>query len=207
MNANECYNRLLAEQTIQSLGQRNIKGWYFEDRAAALEKALSLIPGGGSASCGGSETLKELGLREGLDAGAYTFIDPLEGKGSGGMDLLAHQALTVDCFFMSANAIAATGEIVNIDGYGNRVAALIFGPKRVVIIAGMNKVTHDFESAMQRAKGIAAAKTVALFKQDYTTFAEMQAAAEMAQSQIVITKRSATPDRIFVILVGENLGF
>ena len=207
MDVNEYYNRLLAEKAIEEFKGRNIEGWYFEDRASALEKALSLIPEGGTVSCGGSETFQEVGLRDALKEGRYEFYDPLDGKGGAAMDAIARKALGADCYFTGANAISATGEIVNIDGYGNRTAAIIYGPKRVVVIAGMNKVSDSLESAIARARGIAAAKAVAIFKQDFKSYDELKAAAETAQSHIVITKRSALPGRIFLLLVGETLGF
>jgi hypothetical protein len=197
---------MLAAQVIKALESRNMEGWYFEDRAAALNKALSLIPQEGLVSCGGSETLKELGLREGLKIGGYNFLDPLGGKDAKGMDAIARRALDADCYFMSANAIAATGEMVNIDGYGNRIAALIFGPKRVVVVAGMNKVVPDLDAAIHRARNVASQKCVALFSQEYASFDAMKEAAELAQSHIVLTKRSALPGRISVILVGEDMG-
>jgi hypothetical protein len=207
LKAAEQYSHLLAEQVIGELGKRNIEGWYFDGKDDAVRKALSLIPDGGTASCGGSETLKEVGLREALKTGGHNFLDPLAGKGSREMDDIARKALFADCYFMSANAIAATGEIVNIDGYGNRVAALIFGPRRVVMIVGMNKVVSDLDTALNRAKTVAAPKCVALFREDFATMEEMGVAAELAQSHVVVTKRSALPGRIFVILIGEELGF
>jgi L-lactate utilization protein LutB len=207
VSATEQYNRLLAEQAIRALAERNIEGWYFDDREEAVRKALLLIPDDGTSSCGGSETLKEIGLREALNAGGYRFLDPLVGKSSQEMESIARKAMSADCYFMSANAIAATGEMVNIDGYGNRVAALIFGPKRVVVMAGINKVVSDLHAAMNRAKTIAAAKCVTLFREDFSAMDDMRTAAELAQSHIVITKRSALPGRIFLILIGEELGF
>ena len=96
---------------------------------------------------GGSATLKEIGLPAALKNGGYNFLDPNEPQGSKAKDQVAHQALGADYYLMSSNAIAATGELVNIDGYGNRVAALIFGPKNVIVIAGMNKVAPDLDAA------------------------------------------------------------
>ena len=108
---------------------------------------------------------------------------------------------------MSSNAIAATGELVNADGYGNRVAALIFGPKNVIVIAGINKVEPSLDAAILRTKNYTASMIMLKFKQDYSSFDELSEAAEMAGSHLVITSKSAVKGRIKVILVGESLGF
>lgn len=107
---------------------------------------------------------------------------------------------------MSTNAISATGELVNIDGYGNRVASLIFGPKNVIVIAGLNKVAPNLDAAILRAKNYSAPLTMMIFMHDYASFDEVSKAAEGGCSQLVITSRSTTK-RINVILVGECLGF
>ncbi len=122
-------------------------------------------------------------------------------------DKVAHQALSADYYLMSTNAISATGELVNIDGYGNRVASLIFGPKNVLVIAGINKVAPNLDAALLRAKSYAAPITMLIFKRDYASFDELSKAAEGACSQLVITGMSTTKGRIKVILVGEHLGF
>ena len=108
---------------------------------------------------------------------------------------------------MSSNAITESGELVNIDGYGNRTSALIFGPKHVIVIAGMNKVQPDIESAILRAKKTAAPLIVLKFKRDYETFEELSEAAQRACCQLVVTTGSMTKGRITVLLVGENLGY
>jgi 2-methylisocitrate lyase-like PEP mutase family enzyme len=108
---------------------------------------------------------------------------------------------------MSANAISVTGELVNLDGIGNRTAALAFGPKKVIVIAGINKVAPTLEAAIQRAKNYAAPHTLMIFKQDYSSLDELSQVAESAYSHLLITGRATTKGRIHVILVGENLGF
>lgn len=105
------------------------------------------------------------------------------------------------------NAISVTGELVNIDGYGNRVASLLFGPKNVIVIAGLNKVEPNLDAAILRAKSYAAPLTMLIFKRDYSFFDELSEAAKGANSHLVITSMSTTKGRITVILVGECLGF
>jgi hypothetical protein len=109
---------------------------------------------------------------------------------------------------MSANAISASGELMNIDGIGNRVAALIYGPKNVIVIAGINKVEQNLDLAILRAKTKAASLIVLRFsKNEISSFEELLNKAQSACSQLVITNMSTFKDRIKVIIVGESLGF
>lgn len=203
----ECYNALLAQKLIVELQKRNMEAFYYETKEDALKKVLDMIPKDSLVSCGGSATLYELGLQVALKNQGYNFLDPNDAQGAIAMDKVAHQALTADYFLMSSNAISLTGELVNIDGYGNRVASLIFGPKNVIVIAGLNKVEPNIDAAILRAKTYAARMIMLKFKQDYPTFEELSKAAEGGCSQFVITGFSMTKGRIKVILVGENLGY
>lgn len=207
MEVKACYNALLARKVIAEFKKRNIEGFYFETKEEAVQKALELIPKDSLVSCGSSATLDEIGLGVALKNEGYNFMDPKDAKGGAAMDQVAHQALSADYFLMSANAIAATGELVNIDGYGNRVGALVFGPKHVLVIAGMNKVAPDLDAAILRAKNYASALTLLIFKKDYASFDELSKAAESACGQLVITGVSMAKERLKVILVGETLGF
>jgi L-lactate utilization protein LutB len=202
----ECYNSLLAQKLIEELRKRNMEGFYCETKEDALKKVLEMIPKDSMVSCGGSATLDEIGLRVALKKEGYNFLDPKDAQGATAMDEAAHEALKADYFLMSSNAISATGELVNIDGYGNRVAALIFGPKNVIVIAGLNKIAPNLEAAILRAKTVAAHLTMMIFKRDYPSFDEVSKAAEGGCSHLVITSKSATK-RITVILVGECLGY
>jgi L-lactate utilization protein LutB len=203
----ESYHALLAQKLIEEFGKRNMEGFYCETKDDAVKKVLAMIPRDSLVSCGGSATLRELGLRAALKKEGYNFLDPDDGESGLAKDQIAHQALSADYYLMSSNAISATGELVNIDGYGNRVASLIFGPRNVIVIAGLNKVAPNLESAVLRAKTCAAPMTLLIFNQDYSSFDELMAAAEAGCSQLVITTRSAIQGRIKVILVGESLGF
>lgn len=203
----ECYNALTAQKLIEEFEKRNIVGFYFKTKEEALKKVLEMIPKDSMVSWGGSETLHEIGLKDALKNGGYNYLDPAEPLGGMEKEKAARQALSADFFLMSANAIAVTGEIVNIDGIGNRVAALCFGPKNVIIVAGMNKVEPDIHAAIRRVKNYAAKMVVSAYKQDYSSYEELSIAAEAGCSQMVITQKSMFPGRITVILVGESLGF
>ena len=125
------------------------------------------------------------------------------------MDML-RQALTCDTFLMSSNAISEDGQLVNIDGMGNRVAALCFGPKQVIVVAGMNKVAGDLDSAMSRARHIAAPANVQRFDVKTPCAVTGQCgnctSPDCCCAQIVTTRFSKIPGRIKVVLVGEVLG-
>ena len=207
MTPKQYYNALLARKLLEEFAKRNIEGHYFPTKEEALKKTLELIPKGSTVSCGGSATLRELGLRAALKSGGYDFWDPDDAQGAAAKEEVARRALGADYYLMSANAIAATGELVNIDGYGNRVASLIFGPKNVIVVAGINKVAPSLDAALLRAKTRAAPITLLIFRQDYSSYDELSQAAESACAQLVVTGMSMTPGRIKVILVGESLGY
>jgi hypothetical protein len=203
------YYALLAQKVIKELKSRNIQGFYFETKEEALKKALEIIPEDSLISWGGSSTLQEIGLLDSLKNGRYKILDASDtGKGAAELDRIAHQALNSDYYFMSSNAISATGELVNIDGIGNRVASLIYGPKNVIVIAGINKVEQNLDLAILRAKTKAASIVLLRYsKSDISSFEELLNKSQNIGSQLVITTMSAFKDRIKVILVGEFLGF
>ncbi len=206
MTPAECYNGLLAQKLIKEFEKRNMEGHYCKTKEDALKKLTELIPKGSVVSYGGSLTLKEMGAIEAFHNGDYRFLDPNAVTGAKEKERVAHEALAADYFLMSANAITMAGELVNADGIGNRVGALCFGPKHVVIVAGMNKVEPNLDSAIQRVKTKTAQQCLTLFRQDYASFDELRQSAERIISQLVITNMATMKGRIKIILVDENLG-
>ena len=145
-------NALLAETVIKGLKSRNMSGYYAVNKEDALKQALELIPEGSTITMGGCMSAHEIGLIKALEDGNYNYLDrakmdPREG-------LMA--AYDSDIFLSSANAITNDGIMVNIDGNANRVSCIAQGPKKVVFIVGMNKVCADLDSAMKRARNVAA---------------------------------------------------
>lgn len=209
IKAKECYQELLSQKLIMEFKARNLEGFYCKTKEEALNKVLEMIPEDSSVSCGGSVTLDEIGLRLALKNGKYNFVDPKDAQklGANAMEKAAHKGLSADYFLMSTNAISVTGELVNADGIGNRVAPLIFGPKNVIVIAGLNKVEPNLDSAIQRVKNYAAQMISLSYNQDYSNFDELSNAAKNSCSQLVITSNSVFKGRIKVILVGECLGY
>ena len=201
-------NDLLSQKIIKGLGSRNMKGFYAHSRAEALQIALGLIPAGSSVTMGGSVSAREIGLVDALKVGNYDFIDRDLADDKRAAALAAYD---VDFFLASCNAMTEDGVLVNIDGNANRVSAIAFGPRRVIFIVGMNKVCKDIDSAMKRARNIAAPVNAQRFGLD-TPCTKTGSCMDCKSPdticcQFLITRYSRHNDRIFVILVDDNLGF
>ena len=201
-------NEKLARTVIAGLESRNMHGYYAADKEEALKIALSLIPERSSVTMGGGMSVHEIGLVNVLKLGNYDFIDRDAVEDKRAAMLAAYDA---DFYLSSANAITNDGVIVNIDGNANRVSAIAQGPKKVVFIVGMNKVCGDLDSAMKRARNVAApinAQRFGLKTPCTKTGACMDCKSpDTICCQFLITRFSRHADRIHVILVNDNLGF
>ena len=201
-------NRLLAQKIIKGLASRNMTGCYAENGEEALRLALELIPKGSSVTMGGGMSVHEIGLVEALKNGDYHFIDRDAMADKRAAMLAAYDA---DWFLSSANAMTEDGVIVNIDGNANRVSAIAQGPKHVLFIVGMNKITPDVDSAMKRAQNVAApinAQRFGISTPCTATGACMNCKSpDTICCQFLITRYSRHKDRIHVILVNDSLGF
>lgn len=201
-------NALLAQKVIKGLQSRNMAGYYAETREAALEIALSLIPEGSTVAMGGATSAKEIGLTEAVKTEKFRFVDRDIANDKRAAMLAAYDA---DVFISGANAITEDGVLVNIDGYANRVSAIANGPRKVIFIVGMNKVCPDPDSAMKRARNVAAPVNAQRF--GLSTPCSKTGACMNCKSpdticcQILVTRYSRHADRIHVILVNDSLGF
>ena len=146
-------NELLAQKVIKGLASRNMTGYYAADKEEALKLALSLIPEESTVTMGGGMSVIEIGLVKALKEGNYNFIDRDEAEDRRAAMLMAYNA---DFYLASSNAITEDGVLVNIDGNANRVSAIAYGPEKVIFIVGMNKVCPDADTAMKRARNVAA---------------------------------------------------
>lgn len=203
-------NELLGKRLVENLKKRNMDAYYCATKDEALAKALELIPDGDVVSWGGSESLNQIGLIEAVKK-RNKVIDRATAATVEEKQELMRQALLCDTYLMSSNAVSQDGQLVNIDGNGNRCAALIYGPKSVVMIVGMNKVAADLDTAMSRARNTAAPANVQHFPGIKTPCAVTGVCAnctspETICCQFVITRFSRVPGRIKVVLVGESLG-
>ena len=201
-------NEKLAKKIIKGLGSRNMTGFYARDKEEALKIALDLIPEGSSVTMGGAMSVREIGLWDALKNGNYNFIDRDEYEDKREAMLLAYDC---DVFLSSTNAMTEDGILVNIDGNANRVSAIAQGPKKVVMIVGMNKVCSDVEGAIKRARNVAApinAQRFGIVTPCTQTGSCMNCkSADTICCQILITRYSRHEGRINVILVDDTLGF
>ena len=203
-------NALLAQKVIAGLRSRNMEGYYAADAAAALELVLSLIPEGASVTMGGCQSARDIGLVDVLKSGRGNrrFIDRDAFEDKRAAMLAAYDA---DVFISSANAMTEDGVLVNIDGNSNRVSAIAQGPRCVLFIVGMNKVCSDFDSALKRARNVAAPINAQRFGLD-TPCSKTGACMDCKSPdticcQFLVTRFSRHPGRIKVVLVGADLGF
>lgn len=198
-------------KVAEALNKRYFEAYYCSDRAEALEKILELIPQDHVVSWGGAATMDELGVKEALRQRGQAVIDRDTAKDTQERQQMLKQALTCDTFLMGSNAISADGQLVNIDGTGNRVAALCFGPTQVVVVAGMNKVAGDLDGAMRRAREVAAPMNAQRFPLKTPCVANGLCGdckgPDSICAQIVTTRLCKPAGRIKVVLVGEDLGF
>ena len=198
-------------KVAEALNKRHFEAYYCPDCAEALEKILELIPQDHVVSWGGTATVAELGVKEALRQRGQAVIDRDTAKDAQERQQMLKQALTCDTFLMGSNAISADGQLVNIDGTGNRVAALCFGPTQVVVVAGMNKVAGDLDGAMRRAREVAAPMNAQRFPLKTPCVANGLCGdckgPDSICAQIVTTRLCKPAGRIKVVLVGEDLGF
>lgn len=207
----EKYYENVANTIIKNMEKRQIEGYYCPDKESALKKALELIPKGSSIGFGGSVTLSETGLMDAIQNGNYKVINRELAKTAEEQRKIYGEICCSDFFLMGTNAITLDGELINIDGRGNRVAFLCYGPENVLILAGMNKVVTDIDSGFKRVRNIASPpNAVRLNKKTpcaITGKCENCYSPDCICGQFVVTRRSGIPNRIKVILIGEELGY
>ena len=201
-----------ANSIITKLKTRKMEGYYCPDKESAKNKILELIGTEKKfVTYGGSMSLDEAGVKEAVEAAGHNlfrrelYMNSMEER----LECYAKQ-VTADVFLTSTNAITLDGELVNIDGAGNRVACLIFGPKEVIVLAGMNKVVTDVEEGIHRARNFAAPANTVRLHCDTPCAKTGQCGNCLTNTiccQTVITRASNIPGRIKVILVGEELGY
>ncbi len=201
----------LAQTIIRNLKKRQMEGSYAPDGRTAVRMALELMPAGSSVAWGGSVTLGQIGLTDAVRNAGYAVIDRNLAKTPEEQAAVKARTINADFFLMSTNAITMDGELLNIDGHGSRLGYMIFGPSRVLVLAGMNKVCPDRQSAELRVRNLASPPNCVRLNRD-TPCAKTGRCAdcyspECICSQFVYTRRSSAPGRIHVILIGETLGF
>ncbi|MEE1280262.1 MAG: lactate utilization protein [Oscillospiraceae bacterium] len=211
------------EKVIKALEKNNMQGFYAEDSCKAVELVKTILNKGDVVSFGGSMTLNECGIFDLLKNGDYTLLDRnAEGNTPEDIQRIYRESFSADTYLCSSNAITENGELYNVDGLGNRVTALTFGPKSVIVIAGYNKIVADLDAAIHRVKTVAApANCLRLNKDTYCAKCGQCVSITTGKTEMtdgcysparicrhyIVTAKQPMLGRIKVILVGEELGY
>ncbi len=200
-------NRKKIETIIRNLAKRNMEGYYCETADDARDLILSMVGEQDTVSWGGSVTLNQIGIKEKLK----NVIDATKAPAEKAYEE-RRRTLTADVYLTGTNAITMKGELVNIDGTGNRVAAMCFGPERVIVVAGVNKIVEDEAAAISRIHTDACPPNCIRLGKNTPCAATGKCGDCLTPGQTicaytVTTRFSSIPRRIQVILVSESLGF
>lgn len=212
MTPNEQRNERLGAKMVKAMQRRHFDAYYCATASEAKAKVNELIPDGTSVTWGGTMTVRDMDIPKMLqERGTLKVWDRDKVETPEEKQEMYLRAFQADYYLSSANAITEDGVIVNIDGNGNRVAAITWGPQHVIFVVGMNKVAQDPEAALKRARSTAAPINAARF--DIQTPCQLDGQCHNCNSPqsicnyIHFLRNSSKPGRIIVILVGENLGY
>lgn len=199
-------------RTIEALKKNNMNGYLVNSKVELIEKIEELMGEGATVGCGGSMSLFEQGVIDHLRSGRYKFLDRYK-EGLTGEDIgkIYRDSFFADGYFTSTNAITEAGELYNVDGNGNRVAAMMFGPNKVIVIAGVNKIVKDVEEAIDRNRQIAAPANAKRLNRE-TPCAKVGYCMDCKSPQRIcrqytLIKSQGNPDRIHVIFLNEEVGY
>lgn len=211
MTPKEERNERLAKTLIKNLQRRHVNGFYCPTGEEAVRKVSELIDDGSSVTWGGTMTIRDLGIPDYLrNRGTLQVLDRDMAETPEEKQTIYLKAFSADVYLTSANAISEDGVIVNIDGNGNRVAAITWGPKKVIFVIGMNKVSQTVEAALSRARGTASPINSARF--NIKTPCQIDGVCHNCYSSESICNyvhflRNSPKGRHVVVLVGEDLGY
>lgn len=200
------------QRTMDALQRNNMKPFYVENREQLYDIVRELVKNDKLITAGGSVTLEESGVKALLmDEFKGIYLDRSEGKTPEEVEDILHKAFVSDSFFASSNAVTEEGELYNVDGRGNRVSAMIYGPKQVVLIVGTNKIVKDMDEAVKRVEQVAAPKNTQRLHSGTPCETIGSCAHCRSKSRIccsyVRLGQQRVPDRIKVIIVNESLGY
>jgi len=207
------YIGAMMSRTRAALERNGFESFATQTRQEALQKALSIIPVEATVGVGGSVTIREIGLIQALTERGNRVIEHWnEALSKSQLRTILKQELNSDVFLCSANAVTEDGKLVNMDGTGNRVASMIFGPQKVVVVAGKNKIVKDLDKALHRVKMIAAPMNSKRLNRENNPCTKTGVCTDCdSESRIckvtTIIERRPTLTDFSVILVAEELGF
>ena len=196
---------------IKNLEKRGMDGYFCETSTDAVKLVKELVPAGSSIGWGGTETFSETGVKAALQEGDYEMLDRSKVQGAEALREMYLSHLACDAFFMSTNALTTKGELVNIDGNSNRLACLLYGPKQVVILVGMNKIVRNIEDGINRIQTLACPPNATRLHCN-TPCANVGVCGNCHEDDcmccnIVVTRHNRHKGRIKVTLIAEDLGF
>ena len=210
----------MIEKVLENIRKNRMEAYFVPTKEDVLPLVKELVAEGATVSNGGSVTLKETGISDLLHSGYYTYADrTAPGISNEDKERIEREAFFADAYFCSANAITEQGELVNVDGHANRVAAIAFGPQSVIVVAGINKIVKNVEEGIRRIKTVAAPRnTKRLSCNTYCNKADQCmgldgeltagcASPDRICCSYLICGPQRTKNRIKVILVGEELGY
>lgn len=212
----------IIRETMENLEKNNMKPYYCETSQQALELVRSLLHKGDTIASGGSQTLRETGVEELMKSGDYTYLDRSCATTPEETEEVFLGAFRADAYLMSTNALTKGGVLYNVDGNSNRVAALLYGPKSVIVLCGYNKIVENLDEAVKRVKCIAAPLNTKRLctgsycqntgecmslKDDTSFMCDGCSGAGRICCNYVVTAQQRKKDRIKVIIVGEELGY
>lgn len=209
MDYAEAQYKLLGARIVDKLKFNHFNACYVDDKQSAVQAVLDLTATGSNVAFGGSMTVKELGLSKALQAHGCKIMSVLSGISPAAMDK-RREHLTADVYISSSNAVTMDGELVNTDSIGNRVSGMMFGPKRIILVIGLNKLVKDINAGMERVKLIAAPQNSILFERATpcakTGYCVNCNSSERICNITTIMHKAPRGADIHVILVGERLG-
>lgn len=206
----EWHSGKIGERTVKALEKNGFKAFYFAQKSQALNHILSLIPPKASVGVGGSATIKDLGITPMLEDNTILDHNNPELTQEEKMDIRLKQQ-TCDVFLTGSNAVTLDGKLVNMDGIGNRVSAMIFGPKKVIVVIGINKITANLDQAITRIENIASPmnnKRLSLPNPcvEKGTCQNCQSSSRICNVLTIIHKKPLLTD-MEIVIIGEDLGY
>ena len=199
-------------RTIEALEKNNMNGYLVENEEELIDKIKEIVSEGSMVACGGSMSLFETGVIDHLRSDRYKFLDRYkEGLTKEEVVKIYKEAFFADAYFSSSNAITEDGQLYNVDGNGNRVAALLYGPEKVIIICGVNKIVATLEDAIKRNEAVSAPanakrlnKNTPCTKVGYCMNCNSK---ERICSEYTVIKRQSIKGRIHVIFLNKEIGY
>ena len=199
-------------KVIKALEENNMNGYLVNSKEELISKIEELTNSGDIVACGGSMSLFEAGVIDHLRSGRYEFLDRYkEGLKPEEIKQIYREAFFCDAYFTSTNAITEDGELYNVDGNGNRVAAMLYGPDKVIVVVGVNKIVKNINEAVERNKSMCAPANAK--RLDTNTPCKIKgycmdcSSTDRICCEYTVIKRQRTANRIHVIFLNENLGY